>query len=434
MRHGVLLLALLLAMPARAAGDWVRYENSHFVTFSNAPEKKVLVLLGELETFRGAFLQVGSLLVPPEAPKTLVYITATQKEFTKLARNKLQAGLAFFDGRRTLILVSAQGERKWTRTVIRHEYAHALLRYKKFPYPAWYEEGFAELLSSTELVNNGKSFTIGAPPARAQNNGPPIFDWNELVSGKFDPHTITNANVGSSAYAQAWLLAHYATLGNNLKNAQILQDYFNRLMDEKSHDSAFQDAFGMSAEALWETQLRDYARQIPYYTIAYRPGGLDLQFATSRAEDAQFDSVQAYLLSSAAVSGTARPPADVVAALPGRWAPLRIDAGCDEYVDLSLGPAAGPGAGSATLTTSAGVTGSTTTESEDLRYELSGDGSVIFRPAPAGDLGSPGDETPILRVQHRTADLMCFGPPETGVPECAVLMQRCPHGPGPVVP
>jgi hypothetical protein len=236
--------------PATAAGNWVRYENATFVAYSRAPDKKVVALLDELETFRAAFTQVGNIAIPPGAPKTVVLVPAKTGEFRKLASSRLVAGFAQHDGQRTLIVIPVFGDREWTRTVVRHEYGHALLRYKDFRYPAWYEEGFAELVSSTSLVDGGQSFTVGVPPRRAVMNGPPLVDWDALVSQGLRPETMRDAQRASSAYAQSWLLAHYFTLGNNLKNAPRLQAYFDRLRAGEPPGHAFEASFGMTASEL----------------------------------------------------------------------------------------------------------------------------------------------------------------------------------------
>ena len=165
------LSTLLFCVPGRAGDQpWSRYENQHFVAFSNAPAKRALGLLEDLESFRGAFLQVGNVEIPADAPKTKVLILANKKEFQKLVSNKLQAGFAASDGRSTVIVMPGDGAKGWARTVIRHEYGHALLRFKKFDYPAWYAEGFAELVSSTDVVNKGRSFTIVSTMRRRGEN------------------------------------------------------------------------------------------------------------------------------------------------------------------------------------------------------------------------------------------------------------------------
>ena len=412
----VTLALALVAGPGVAADDpWLRYENTSFVAYSRAPEKKVIPLLHELENFRAAFLQVGSIVVPADAPRTLVFIPASSKEFRKLKKSRLVAGFAENDGQRTLIVMPVYGDKGWTRTVVRHEYGHALLRYKHFDYPAWYEEGFAELVSSTELVNKGKAFTLGTPPRRAKENGPPIFDWNDLVSQEFHPETMTNPARASSAYAQAWLLAHWTTLGNNLKNASILQTYFDRLKSGESLSEAFEASFGMTADKLWDKELKAYTKRIPGYTIPYRPGTVDLNFSSGVAAGRDVDGIVRYLQLKSAVEEDPDPPSDVIANLEGRWAPLRIGLECEDYVEFKLAGDAG-----ILLANRAALPGDQASEPTRFQYKLSGDGSVELEP-PDDDVS--GFQT--LRLRQRTVDLLCMaadGDPES---KCTRVSFRC---------
>ena len=104
---------------------------------------KARALLGELENFRAAFLQVGSIKTPADAPKAIVLITATKKAFQSVVRNPLVAGFATSDGQTPVMVMSAQGDTEFAQEIIRHEYSHTLLRYNGYDYPTWYNEGFA---------------------------------------------------------------------------------------------------------------------------------------------------------------------------------------------------------------------------------------------------------------------------------------------------
>ncbi len=414
------LVFCALALPTAEGGAkdaaWSRHENPHFIAYSDAPEKKVVPLLRDLETFRAAFLQVGNIPVPGDAPRTTVLILADRKDFRQLARSKLTAGFANHDGKRTLIVLPVQGDRNTVRTIIRHEYGHALLRHMKFPYPKWFEEGFAEIVSSTELVNKGQSFTIGMPPRRAKYNGPPLFDWDTLVSDEFQPHTITNPRLGSSAYAQAWLLAHYTMFGNNMKNSSTLQKYFNAINDGEAQGAAFKSAFGMSAAEMWHEDLQDYAKHIPVYTIAYRPGTLQLTFSTTPVSGKEVDTLRRYLEMRSTINTDAETPNNLLASLPGRWAPFDMDLACDQPADFSvegtadkgrfsIAPAAPPGAASI--------------EPMHYRYTLADDGLILLEAE-----GAYHDEPTLLSIRPRSADLLCMGPGHQAG-GCAQVLYRC---------
>ena len=60
--HGGIALA--------AESRWHKYENSHFIAYSDNSEPPVRRLLKELEYFRAAVIQFANIEVPPDTPKT----------------------------------------------------------------------------------------------------------------------------------------------------------------------------------------------------------------------------------------------------------------------------------------------------------------------------------------------------------------------------
>jgi hypothetical protein len=283
---------LVCAIPVPATQDpWFKYENSHFVAYSDAAESKVMALMDNLERFRGAVLQVSNIKIPQSAPKTLVVITRDRSTFSRLTPHRNTAGFAISDGTQTLIVLPAFGSTSWTHSVIRHEYGHALLRFMEFSYPTWYEEGFAEMVSATEFKNSGQEFTLGHTPERAMRPGNLSYNWDTLVSDDFEPHTIESRQQASSAYFQAWLLAHYTTLGDSGKNAQKLQLYFTFLKNGDKSETAFQNAFGKSASELWKSELKSYTKRVPNYVIRFNPGMLDTNFTRTSAPTTEIEPI-----------------------------------------------------------------------------------------------------------------------------------------------
>lgn len=415
-RHfpGAILLILALsnfAHPVLAAPDpWFRYDNPHFAAYSNASEKHTRRLLYDLETFRAAFLQVGNVEIPASAQQTIVVITDNKKEYLQLAPGKNTAGFAFGAENKTFIVMPAGGDKKWSSVVIRHEYGHVLLRYKKFPYPSWYEEGFAELVSATQMTKKGASFTIGSAPDRAKQNGPPIMEWDFLVSDEFDPHEITDRRLGSSAYAQAWLLAHYATLGEG--NAPRLQNYFDLLKEGAGSIAAFEEAFGATPNQLWTTALREYAGRLPYYTIKYLPGAVQTDFSRVPVDDQDVLPVVEYLrLRSLARQKRGR-PADALAMLPGSWAPLSLAASCTPASRIAVDETA------ATITVETDYGGGE--ESVSTTFGFTSNPSGEFALVPVADPEEGGEESEVLHLSVKAPNLFCWGEDS-----CQVAMRRC---------
>ncbi len=297
--------------------SWYKYENSHFIAYSNASEKRTESLLLELEKFRAAVLQVANVDIPSSAPKTRVLILKSKNELRKLTITKGTAGFAVSLQDHTLIVAPASGRDR--AMVIRHEYAHALLAYKEFKYPSWYNEGFAELLAETVIDEKNNSFSIGEVTDRAIKGGKFIFDWNLLISERFNSHQIKDPYLASSAYSQAWLLVHYATLGDNLRNLEKLQAYFDLLKDGELSGPAFVKAFGASPKWLWENDLEEYANRIPYYTFQFDDEDLDINFERSAADPQEYEYVVEYFRLRSIAYWRGKQPRRPLKELSGSW-------------------------------------------------------------------------------------------------------------------
>ncbi len=397
----------------RADDPWVRYENRHFVAYSDAPERKTRALLGELETFRAAFLQVGSITTPADAPKAVVLITATKKSFQAVAQNPLIAGFATSDGRTPVMVMPAQGDAESAQETIRHEYGHTLLRYKGYDYPAWYSEGFAELVGAMEVVDDGKSFRLGRAPLRLKSSGPPVFDWRVLLSDGFNPHELEDVRSGSSAYTQAWLLAHYATLGDNLRNATKLQAYFDRLKKGEPSETSFEAAFGVGIDGLWESTLMPYMKRMPFYTVPFRPNDLDLAFVATTPDANEVPDLFRWLAISRLIASSSKeayPPRT----LAGRWAPATIGMACHEPVEIGLAE----GDSRFRLALPRELTGAGP-DVRDYRYEVRDDGLVRleFADEPVEEL--------TLHIRRPTSDLICLGRSPASATLCGAVFVRC---------
>jgi hypothetical protein len=284
--------AVFLIVPTEARErEWITYENENFIGYSNATPAKALAHLVELEQIRAAVLQIISIELPASMPKTRVILFHSKKEFTKTSPVRHAAAfVTFSDGQPTMVMTLA-GDRRWASAVIRHELMHVLVRAGRFEYPAWYEEGFAELASSIRIVDDGQAFVFGEATVRDSSGGPPIFDWDELVSDRFDTHSLGTARLGSSAYLQAWLLTHYVTLGENGEVAKILNRYLELMHGGATSTDAFESAFGMSAKELWLKKLRYYARELQVYQFKLQQRIVDTDFRQTAADRVVLNSL-----------------------------------------------------------------------------------------------------------------------------------------------
>lgn len=419
-------LSLLLGLSTSAeAARWRQYDNGAFMALSDAGRRWTLALLEELEYFRAAVLQFASIQIPPDAPAVRVVIMASTREFGDIARSRNTAGFMITTQDYPLIVMPVrQGSKAWREVVIRHEYAHVLLGYRDFQYPPWYEEGVAEMMSTTQFVDDRRAFTVGGPSPRLAGHfrisaaGRPklrlSFDWDVLVSDAFEPHTVDDLEDASSAYAQAWLLAHYATLGDELRNAYHLQEYFDRLRAGEASFEAFETAFGAPPSVLYdEGPLRDYSNRMPVYTMTLDADRLQLDFRVSDADAATVARFRAFLGARASVRDGAPPPADLLAALNGRWTALTPERDCDAAFGIEVDRSR--------LRLHASIAD---TPAELAWTPLPDEGLRAFDPAGGW---ADADGIPLsVELRYRGPDLLCVRRTDWGTDPCAGILWRCP--------
>lgn len=395
---------------------WYRYDNSHFVAYSNAREEKARELLDDLERFRAAFLQVGNIVIPETAPKTRVVIVGS-KNFSRYAPVDLIDGFAITTDNGSILVLKAWGYKDWAKAVIRHEYGHALLGYKEIRYPWWYEEGFAELVSSLKFNEDGRSFVFGGVTDRARYGARPNVDWDALVAGTvFFEHDFTPASA-SNAYLQAWILAHYTTLGDRLANSVKLQRYFDGIRAGEQSSDAFQGAFGMSANDLWASELEVYAQRMPAYTVQFDPGALDLEFRHAPAEDADYRPLLEYLHERHVAQSPENPPRKPLQYLPGRWAELRPGNECIEPRNFQVDT----DAGTVMIDPFAYVADEAPTP-RTFTYDLRKKRTIWLSPV---DGIRPGEAAGPWLVKLRGKNMLCLSQPDSGAPACETIMKRC---------
>ncbi len=333
----VVLLCLIIAPQSQADDDgWFRYENDFFIAYSNAGAWQAGKILEDLEYFRAAALRIPNIELPHDTLKTLVLMPATAQEFAFLTESENSVGFAQpLDGR-TAIVFPASSRTDKSKYILHHEYAHALAHVNSGEYPQWYSEGFAEIAASVVIHKRRQTFYVGLHEGRYKDTLEPKIDWDELISDQFDAHALNDAYLTASAYAQFWLLAHFLTLSGSREYILSLEHYFMLIEKGEPSTEAFRDAFGMSANELWELELQHYVRNVPEYRHSFARGALDPSFERRPAAASEYTPMLRFFEDRASIGHGIHKTSNPLPVVSGRWDHLRFSNQCSEAFDLTF--------------------------------------------------------------------------------------------------
>lgn len=261
--HRPLLVCIFLLFSAlgRAAEPrWIRISSGHYSVITDAEEKRGHEVAARFEQMRLVFSQVlmRSRVNLPE-PLEIIALSSNAEYMAvvPLHNGKPIVGPGFFlsgDDRNFVVLDLSQNE-SWR--AVGYDFARMLLNYNYPPVPPWFDEGFAEYLSTLRI--NSKGVEIGGDPGWV----PPLAkSYSETLSSQtWLPLTQllqTKANPGnrdSRFSAESWIVMHYLLNKNKLEETGTFFDLAQN--QGLSIGDAIQKAFGVSSAQL-EQSIKDY--------------------------------------------------------------------------------------------------------------------------------------------------------------------------------
>ena len=265
------LIAILLLALAGCAGPvaldrkWIEVSSKNFSIYSTMSETDARSLLEDLELFRAALLVVTRLRdVPPHVP-TEIYAFQASNDYRQFRPMPGAVGHFVPGLRGNLVGLSAGENGILARAVLYHEYTHFLLHNEgRGYYPLWFDEGFAEMLSSVDVL--GKLVRIGAVP---QHRMQALTMLRKIAYSRvIGAHTFQGWRDYDMEmfYAQSWLLVHYLILGQGGRFTPRLDRYLDRVAQGGDDQRAFEDAFGIEVSELDE-RMKAYAKEIPSFGL-----------------------------------------------------------------------------------------------------------------------------------------------------------------------
>jgi Flp pilus assembly protein TadD len=269
--HSLLFLSLvpvlLGAVRTPYADDpWIEVETPNFRLISNAEKAVTLSVATRLEQFRSmAAILTGANQIESALP-VRVFVFGDGDAWSHFQEQADVAGYFVRSSEANFIALDvSRVEGESGLEIVFHEYVHFLSRNRKsrIHQPTWYEEGFADAIS-TARIEDGKIVVGRVPGGRAalleEKKWLPL---ERVVTAK--GYAGLSPDDMSMFYAQSWLLVHRLTWGHMAgfkpRHKEVI-DYVKRVATGEPEETAFRAAIGTSFEGM-EKELRDYLRKSP---------------------------------------------------------------------------------------------------------------------------------------------------------------------------
>lgn len=244
------LLCLGCATPIEKS-RWLRVQTGHFELISGVSEAESIEIAQRLELLRAVLKLVGlQANLTPRVP-LLVYVFAGAESYARFRPLPGMTGFLLPRTHRNFLVVHA-GSGVDAAALALHDYVHFVLRNGGATrYPAWYDEGLAEFLST--VSENDGQVVIGAIPKGRERwllYGSPM-SLRQLMTTE-DVHDGSIRSL-QRFYAQSWTLTHFFHVADRVgfpKRRVQLTDYIARLNQGVSPDDASRQAFGVDFEGL----------------------------------------------------------------------------------------------------------------------------------------------------------------------------------------
>ena len=246
-----IVLAGLSACAPRATqtarGTWHELRTPRFRAWTDGDPEPVRVLLEDLERFDHVLRALTSAEEREAAPPLRIYVAKDDRSLRSLtgARANIQ-GLFKPTLRGNYAIVgggaNVEADDPYAiarRAVLFHEYTHYVLSMSGARVPSWYNEGFAEYMSTTAFRDDGR-YTIGCVPQH-RAAWTKYIEWLPMLRvlsadnvadlegsrgvGGTGTHVGSDRNPADS-YAQSWYAVHYF-LADGQRKAQL-----NRYLQE----------------------------------------------------------------------------------------------------------------------------------------------------------------------------------------------------------
>ncbi len=267
---GRLVGAALLLTGVAARATELEATTPHFVIVGDTSRQEITRFARRLEATHWLMKAATGVTQERPGPRVRIYLVPNRTSVARAMGQRNAGDIVGFYNSSTdgSFAVVPLDEGDFSATVLLHEYAHHfMLQHMNGAYPAWYVEGFAELMSTAKMRNE-REITYGEA---ARHRGPELqyAQWTP-IERLINPDQRGSSQDFEAAYGQYWLLTHYLTFDPSRRGQ--LRQYINAISSGRSVAEA-QNVFTGGLTKL-DRDLRNYLRSNSFaYTLAPVPDG-----------------------------------------------------------------------------------------------------------------------------------------------------------------
>jgi Tfp pilus assembly protein PilF len=263
---------------------WILVKSENFTIHSSLNAKRTENLLLHMEALRALLVPNGPGQRQPESKPTNIFVFGKASDYDAFDFRENSAGV-FLSGLSNNFIAIRSGRGSNDSQVILHEYVHFIIRStSRFPYPKWWQEGFAEYVSTSRLSRNNLDVGMANRNHMQALKSYKLLPWADVIdSSKF---AALSKNQTRMFYAQAWFLTHH--LHNRGEHQDSIDRSWNAYLEAiksgASPSSAFEEGFDLS--------VRDLDHLTREYSYQYTSAPIDRlvpEFSTSVEQVSQTD-------------------------------------------------------------------------------------------------------------------------------------------------
>jgi tetratricopeptide (TPR) repeat protein len=271
-----------------ARGQWYEVRSPRFELWTDGDPELARSMVQDLERYHQVALATTTATEREAAPPLRIFLAKNSASLgALLPSQKLPEGVSLagifhptYRGNYAIVnsvgLAASGGEELTGRVALFHEYAHYILALQGAQVPSWYNEGFAEYMSTTAFREDG-SYTVGCAPhyrtmlvgsARWLPTQQILEADNVAALLRGETGFIRTRRAATDGYMQSWYMFHY--FASDAARQAKLKEYLRLWVAGTPTEQAVQRAFGSTVGEL-DILIQHYAQLPSVECLAVKP-------------------------------------------------------------------------------------------------------------------------------------------------------------------